>query len=96
MKKTLLKAALIPLGMMYIVNALADDIPAEITSRLEIILPGYDTNSVKATPISGLYEFIGDGRVLYISADGRYIVTRGTRVRHALASLVQRDDRRRR
>ena len=75
MKKTLLKASLIPLGMMYIVNALADDIPAEITSRLEIILPGYDTNSVKATPISGLYEFIGDGRVLYISADGRYIVS---------------------
>ena len=56
MKKTLLKAALIPLGMMYIVNALADDIPAEIKSRLETILPGYDTNSVKATPISGLYR----------------------------------------
>lgn len=55
-------------------NSLAAEIPAEIKNRLDVVVPDYVADSVKATAIRGLYEFIGDGRVLYISEDGRYIV----------------------
>lgn len=75
MNKTLLKASLFCFGLMFFFNALAEDIPAAIKSRLDATVPGYDTSSVKATPLTGLYQFIADGRVLYISADGRYIVS---------------------
>lgn len=75
MNKTLLKASLFSFGLMFFFNAVAEDIPAAIKSRLDATVPGYDTSAVKATPLPGLYEFIADGRVLYISADGRYIVS---------------------
>ena len=75
MNKTLLKASLFSFGLMFFFNALAEDIPAAIKSRLDATVPGYDTSSVKATPLTGLYQFIADGRVLYISADGRYIIS---------------------
>ena len=55
--------------------AQAEEIPAAVASRLQTIVPGYDVKSVKPTPINDLYEFIGDGRVLYISRDGRYIIS---------------------
>lgn len=55
-------------------NALAADVPMDIKNRLDVVVPDYVADSVKATAIPGLYEFIGDGRVLYISKDGRYIV----------------------
>ncbi|GMR06021.1 MAG: bifunctional protein-disulfide isomerase/oxidoreductase DsbC [Gammaproteobacteria bacterium] len=75
MKQTILKSFTLSLVIIFLMNsALATEIPADIKKRLDIIVPGYDANSVKATPISGLYEFIGDGSVLYISQDGRYIV----------------------
>ena len=75
MNKTILKASLFSFGLMFFFNALAEDIPAAIKSRLDATVPGYDASSVKATPLPGLYEFIADGRVLYISTDGRYIVS---------------------
>lgn len=75
MNKTLLKASLFSFALMFFFNALAEDIPAAIKSRLDATVPGYDTSSVKATPLPGLYEFVADGRVLYISSDGRYIVS---------------------
>lgn len=75
MKQTIFKSSALSLAIIFLMNnALAKEIPADIKKRLDIVVPGYDANSVKATPISGLYEFIGDGRVLYISQDGRYIV----------------------
>ncbi|GBE07562.1 MAG TPA: DsbC family protein [Gammaproteobacteria bacterium] len=75
MKQTIFKSFALSLAIFLLMNsALATEIPAAIKKRLDIVVPGYDASSVKATPISGLYEFIGDGRVLYISQDGRYIV----------------------
>jgi len=75
MKQTIFKSFALSLAIIFPMNSvLATEIPAEIKKRLDVVVPDYDANSVKATPISGLYEFIGDGRVLYISQDGRYIV----------------------
>jgi thiol:disulfide interchange protein DsbC len=73
MKKPMIK--IITLAVIFLSsNTLAADVPAEIKKRLDIVIPDYIADSVKATAIPGLYEFIGDGRVLYISEDGRYIV----------------------
>jgi len=75
MKQTTLKSFALSLAIIFLMgSAHATEIPTDIKKRLDVIVPGYDANSVKATPILGLYEFIGDGRVLYISQDGRYIV----------------------
>ncbi len=75
MKQTISISFTLSLVILFLMNsALAAEIPADVKKRLDEIVPGYDANSVKATPVSGLYQFIGDGRVLYISQDGRYIV----------------------
>ena len=75
MKQTILKSFALSLTVLFLMNsALATETPADIKKRLDAVVPGYDANSVKATPIQGLYEFTGEGRVLYISQDGRYIV----------------------
>ncbi len=75
MKQTLFKLLALSLLPILLINiSQAEETPAGIKKRLDIVIPGYDANSVKATPIQGLYEFTGDGRVLYISQDGRYIV----------------------
>ncbi|MEA1889614.1 MAG: DsbC family protein [Pseudomonadota bacterium] len=75
MKQTLFRLLALSLLPTLLINiSQAEETPAGIKKRLDIVIPGYDANSVKATPIQGLYEFTGDGRVLYISQDGRYIV----------------------
>ena len=60
--------ALSPLG-------LADEVPAAVHDRLKEALPGYDAAQVRPAPLAGLFEFVAEGRVLYISADGRYVVS---------------------
>ncbi|MFW2439400.1 MAG: DsbC family protein [Arenicellales bacterium] len=75
MKNILSKSFILSLTTLFLMNnALAAETPAEIKKRLDAVAPGYDASSVKVSPIQGLYEFASDGRVLYISQDGRYIV----------------------
>jgi len=66
--------ALIIAAVISINYVQANEIPSEIKKQLEILFPSYDVNSVKVSVIPGMYEFIGDGQVLYISKDGRYVV----------------------
>jgi thiol:disulfide interchange protein DsbC len=54
--------------------AIAAETPTAVKAQLDKILPGYDASSIKPAPIPGMYEFTGQGRVLYISEDGRYII----------------------
>ncbi len=75
MKHIILKLFAISFTAIILINSTqAAEAPLEIKNRLEVLVPGYDVNSVKASAIPGLYEFVGDGQVLYISKDGRYIV----------------------
>jgi thiol:disulfide interchange protein DsbC len=75
MKHTMRKSFLLSLVLAFLGNyAMADAIPSKIKARLDVVVPGYDASSVKPSPVPGLYEFVGSGRVLYISEDGRYIV----------------------
>lgn len=64
-----------PLALIFLSNAaIAGTTPDKVKQRLDAVVPGYDADSVKQTPVAGLYEFNAHGQVLYISADGRYIV----------------------
>ena len=69
------KIYFLPLALILLSNlAAAEAIPDKVKKSLDAIAPGYDADSIKLTPLSGLYEFVANGQVLYISADGRFIV----------------------
>jgi len=69
------KTFLLSLTLIFLSNvAIAETVPDKVKQRLDSVVPGYDPDSIRLTPLSGLYEFIAHGQVLYISADGRYIV----------------------
>lgn len=50
------------------------DADARIEARLEKLLPGYEIDSIRETPIKGLFEIIMAPEVAYMSGDGRYLV----------------------
>ena len=52
----------------------ADSIPAGIEARMAKLLPGDKPDSVKAMPFGGLYEVRVGAGVLYMTADGRYVI----------------------
>ncbi len=69
------KTFLLSLTLIFLSNvAVAETVPDKIKQSLDAVAPGYDPDSIRLTPLSGLYEFIAHGQVLYISADGRYII----------------------
>ena len=75
MRQPMIKPFLFTLALLFLRHhAFAENVPSKVKERLDALVPGYDAGSVKLTPIPGLYEFVGSGRVLYISEDGRYIV----------------------
>ena len=55
--------------------ASAAEIPDSVTATLDRILPGYSRSDITPSPVDGLYQFTGQGRVLYISSDGKYIIS---------------------
>lgn len=71
MKKALVIVAMLSISAV----ARAGDVPQAIYDQLNKVAPGYDPAGVQLSPIPGLYEFIADGHILYISADGRYVVS---------------------
>ncbi|MDH3694117.1 MAG: DsbC family protein [Gammaproteobacteria bacterium] len=48
--------------------------PAVAIEAIQKFLPGIDTNSIKKSPVSGLYEAVYGMNVLYVSSDGRFLV----------------------
>jgi thiol:disulfide interchange protein DsbC len=66
---------------------LADkDADAKIKARLAQILPDYKVDSIRETPIGGLYEVMMGPQVVYVSGDGRYMV------QGRVVDLVKRKD----
>ena len=66
---------LVPVFLFLSNISYAGDVPAGIKSTLDTVVPGYDEAAVKPAPVPGVYAFVGQGRVLYISEDGRYIIS---------------------
>lgn len=72
MLKSLLAAAVLALGTT---GAFADDAATgPDLARLSAALDGRKPDAVNPTPVPGLYEVILGARVLYVSADGRFVL----------------------
>lgn len=46
----------------------------QVRQSIELLLPGVQPDSIRATPIAGLFEVVIGTRITYISGDGRYLI----------------------
>lgn len=53
----------------------AGAVPADVRSRVVAKLPGATPNDVAASPVPGLYEVTMGGVIVYVSEDGRHLVS---------------------
>ncbi len=77
----MLRKLLLGLGLFFSVIAVsfadkapAADVPADVKKRLGQVIPGVKLDNISSTPLPGLYQVNFQGRVLYISEDGRYVL----------------------
>lgn len=55
--------------------AVADDkIPEGLAKTLQKSMPGLSIDSLRATPIPGMFELVSGGEVAYVSADGNHMI----------------------
>lgn len=52
----------------------ADDAPGSLRDHLASEYPDFTVDSIEPTPLDGIYEVVSGTDVLYISADGRYLL----------------------
>ena len=52
----------------------SQDIQDQIRNSLKILLPGIKPDEIRATPLDNLYEVTFEGRLVYLTADGRYLI----------------------
>jgi thiol:disulfide interchange protein DsbC len=52
----------------------SQDIQDQIRNSLKILLPGIKPDDIRATPLDNLYEVTFGGRLVYLTADGRYLI----------------------
>jgi thiol:disulfide interchange protein DsbC len=50
-------------------------IPAEVRARVVAKLPGAEASDVAVSPIPGLYEVTMGGLIVYVSSDGKYLLS---------------------
>lgn len=62
------------------------DADARIKARLDKVLPEYKIDSIKETPIRGLYEVLMGPQLIYVSGDGKYMM------QGRLIDLANRED----
>jgi thiol:disulfide interchange protein DsbC len=68
-------AILIAAVLISPVAAAADaSIPDAVLATGSKLIPDFSESNVKVSPVSGLYEITMGPRLLYVSADGRYII----------------------
>lgn len=56
------------------VSAAAPLTEKELANRIGKVLPGIEVGAVTRSPVDGLFEVALEGDVVYISADGRYVL----------------------
>ena len=52
----------------------AGDVPSALSARLEVLAPGMQPDHVVETPLDGVYEVRFGSIIVYLSADGRYML----------------------
>jgi thiol:disulfide interchange protein DsbC len=67
---------MVALAVMIILSrpAIAADPPPEVVAALEKIVPGIPPDSIKLSPLPGLYEVAYGPSVVYMSTDGRFLI----------------------
>lgn len=76
-KKTLF-IFLASLLVFFVESAFAEQASKEIQDKiknsLSVLLPGVTPDSVSSTPVPGIYEIVFGPRLVYMSADGKYLI----------------------
>lgn len=70
--KRLLTAAV--LGVMVTAAAASEKDEATVRAAIETLVPGAPIDSVRKAPLAGFYEVALAGQVVYVSADGKYLL----------------------
>lgn len=72
MLKKLISAFVLAIGLIGTVSAAQalDDLAATLTKSM----PGLNIDSIKETPMKGIYEIVSGGDVAYVSGDGTYMI----------------------
>lgn len=61
-------------GMALLANgAMADDVPADLGEKMKPLFGGAP-DSLKSTPLPGIFEAKFGGEIIYVSADARYVL----------------------
>lgn len=53
--------------------ALAEDVPADLGEKMKPMFGGSPPDSLKATPIAGMFEAKFGGEIIYVSGDAHYV-----------------------
>lgn len=53
--------------------AFADDVPADLGDKMKPMFGGSAPDSLKATPVAGMFEAKFGGEIIYVSADAHYV-----------------------
>lgn len=69
------KALLVGL-MMVVFTACADSATDSVRKAVQTVIPkGTQIDSVRPSPVPGMYEVVYGTEVMYVSADGRYVIS---------------------
>jgi len=69
-----LTMAVVALTSIVWQSAIAEEPPATVVAALDKIVPGVRPDSIQASALPGLYEVSFGPNVVYVSADGRYLI----------------------
>jgi thiol:disulfide interchange protein DsbC len=67
-------------------KAVAPAVDQVVRKAIQELAPGVQVDSIQPAPIRGLYQVIASGRMIYVSADGRYLL------KGDLIDLASRED----
>jgi thiol:disulfide interchange protein DsbC len=74
MKKLLVSVLLLVLAWPVLAEEDATAAETRIRNSLGVLLPGLVPDSIRPTPVEGLYELVFGTRIIYITVDGRFLV----------------------
>jgi thiol:disulfide interchange protein DsbC len=67
-----ISAALMLMG--FITSAAADDGVQQVKKTLQTLMPNAKADSIRMSPLPGIYEVVYGSQVIYMSKDGRYMI----------------------
>ncbi|QQZ30240.1 DsbC family protein [Thiothrix subterranea] len=72
MYKKMILGALISVALAT-TGAMADDVPADLGDKMKPMFGGSAPDSLKSTPVAGMFEAKFGGEIIYVTGDARYV-----------------------